>query len=467
MKLQQKIYFVIFLLMNLFISCKSKDIDVNKIRHNQWDTLNIPDKFNTGADESVIFSKHTSSGYISENFNLVIRTDTKTPYYNLSYSASKNLPDRVTITNYDFSDMNFITTRMSEYSNHKIITFNNCKFKGFRNDAVSKNSSGKAYFVFNHCSFSGNVSSSYIVLNDCKIGGFTTDAMNPLREFFVKNLYVYDLMHDGNNNGTHLDGLQIFGDQRSRNNVVDGKWISKVETGYIDFDNVRFEIPSIYYEGNTSSVNACVMFALEYSDVNSVSFNNLYVNGGGKWYPLYMTNGKNNEKSKNRTGWSHKFVRMTNVYVSNNYGTIFYPDKIKDGFIANVNHHNKLFVTSVWKDAQEKVHLIVSNDTKDDVKLIVKSDTGTYEYLIPHCPSNWALNGEKNGASGRVDTKSEEPLKDSKGIPYQNYRWKDMPFDIEKILPDSPTFIVCYQNDEQIRYVSLDGNQHYFTEIKD
>lgn len=35
-----------------------------------------------------------------------------------------------------------------------------------------------------------------------------------------------------------------------------------------------------------AGVNACVMFQLEFSDVDNVSFENLYVNGGGKWFPI-------------------------------------------------------------------------------------------------------------------------------------------------------------------------------------
>ena len=92
--------------------------------------------------------------------------------------------------------------------------------------------------------------------------------MNPLREFHAKNLYVYDLAHGPLSGELHLDGIQIYGDQRSRKNEVNGKWISQVETGEIHFDNVRFEIPSINFGAeNKAYVNACVMFQLEFSDV--------------------------------------------------------------------------------------------------------------------------------------------------------------------------------------------------------
>jgi len=247
---------------------------------------------------------------------------------------------------------------------------------------------GKVYFVFNNCSFGGNVSSSYITLNNCKIGGFTSDAMNPLREFYAKNLYVYDLAHEALAGELHLDGIQIYGDQRSRRNEVNGKWISQVETGEIHFDNVRFEIPSVNFGAeNKAYVNACVMFQLEFSDVDNVSFRNLYVNGGGKWFPLYLDYGKNNERSKNGVSWSHKNLVMKNAMVSNNFGTIFYPQLLSDAKIENVDHHNYLFVTSVWKDENGDAHFLVTNDTNSDKTLTVKTDRGIFEYEIPHCPA--------------------------------------------------------------------------------
>ena len=273
----------IFLLTSLFLftACKFTEPDNDKIYENHWDELNIPDKYNTGANESTAFKQLKATGEIADGVTILVRTDTKTPFYCLS-SYKTSLPDNLTIKDYDFSDYDFSTSGADRFESTKFINFENCKFKGFRNDAVGPDSH-RISFTFEHCSFSGGVNSSYITLKNCKIGGFTSDAMNPLTEFNAENLYVYDLSHEGNQNGTHIDGIQIYGDQRSRNNIDGDKWISKVETGYIKFQNVRFEIPSIYYDGNTSYVNACVMFQLEFSDVDNVSFTDLYVNGGGKW----------------------------------------------------------------------------------------------------------------------------------------------------------------------------------------
>lgn len=453
-----KILFILLIL--LLSSCKFTINDTDKIRKNIWDIQIIPDKKNCGADESVLTEKITGDFEISPGVIVTLRTD-QNQFCLSSYKAQK-LPDKVIVKNKDFSAYNFVTLAADRYNNPKKIIFENCRFKGFSNQAVSPNAKGKIYFEFNHCSFCGNVGNSYITLNNCKIGGFTSDAMNPLREFYAKNLYVYDLCHDAKNSELHLDGIQIYGDQRSRNNEINGKWISNVETGEIHFENVRFEIPSINHGiQNKAYVNACVMFQLEFSDVDNVSFKNLYVNGGGKWFPLYMDYGKNNEKSKNGISWSHKNLSMQNVLVSNNFGTIFYPKLLSDAEIKNVKHHSRLFVSSVWKDNTETAHFLVTNDTNTDQILTVKSNSGTFNFEIPHCPSNWALGGE-------IDSKNNpnESLTDKNGKPYSQYSFHDLPFDLEFTVPGTPTFLIFYQGKEKIRYASLDGKTHFYSEIK-
>lgn len=375
------LFSTVFLFVSSLISCHifdEDDDDPDRIRRNSWDYRNIPDSRNCGADESADFTVANGNTEIAPGVTVTFRPDKD--QFNFSYYKIRELPDRTAVRNFDFSSHDFVTLGMDRYNGRKTVVFENCRFKAFRNDAVSPDSAGKVYFVFNNCSFTGNVSSSYITLNNCKIGGFTSDAMNPLREFHAKNLYVYDLAHGPLSGELHLDGIQIYGDQRSRKNEVNGKWISKVETGEIHFDNVRFEIPSINFGAeNKAYVNACVMFQLEFSDVDNVSFKNLYVNGGGLWFPLYLDYGKNNERSKNGVSWSHKNLVMQNVLVSNNFGTIFYPQLLSDAKIENVDHHGYLFVTSVWKDEHGDAHFLVTNDTNSDKTLTVKTDRGIFQ----------------------------------------------------------------------------------------
>lgn len=174
-----------------------------------------------------------------------------------------------------------------------------------------------------------------------------------------------------------------------------------------------------------------------------------------------MDYGKNNEKSKNGISWSHKNLSMQNVLVSNNFGTIFYPKLLSDAEIKNVKHHSRLFVSSVWKDNTETAHFLVTNDTNTDQILTVKSNSGTFNFEIPHCPSNWALGGE-------IDSKNNpnESLTDKNGKPYSQYSFHDLPFDLEFTVPGTPTFLIFYQGKEKIRYASLDGKTHFYSEIK-
>lgn len=450
----------------LLVSCKA--VDPNLIKYNQWDYRVMPDKYNTGAveiikDRKSNLQKFEASGYIVPDVYLTLRTDTNPYHYNLtSYGPNqKGLPDQVIIRDFDFSDYNFVIAGADRYSKNKHIIFENCKFKGFRNDPVNSNSK-RVYITFNNCSFGGNVSSAYITLNNCKIGGFISDATNPVREYYANNVYIYDLVHETDKGDLHIDGVQIFGDSRTRNfdNPV---WVSLVETGEIHFDNVRFEIPSIHFDNmpKGTAVNACIMFQLEFSDVDNVSFENIYANGGGKWFPLYADNGKNNGYSKDQR-WSHKNFLMSNIKVSDNFGTIFYPDIIKDGQFKKIDHYSYLYVSSVWKDESGKVHVITTNDTKSKKTLTVKTDKGIGTIEIPHCPSNWALGGEIN-----VKVETDEGLTDENGRAYTTYRWNDMPFDLDVVIPGNPDFVLCYDGEEQIRYVSLDNQDHFYTDINE
>lgn len=398
----------------------------------------IPDKYNTGTRPGTVFSTITEEGAINDVY-IKVRTDDNNSNNNVyiitSYvpKTAPYFPNEVTIENYDFSDRNFKVYNPERFDCEKTITFRNCKFAGFAN--CGPYDENKLSFIFDHCEFGGSVNEVNITLNWCRIGGFPTDAMNPLKNFIVTNCYICDLVPYGNNKGTHVDGFQIYG----RKDTVGGN---------ILFNNVRFEIPSIHFEDNTSAVNACVMFQLEFGDVNNCYFKNLICNGGGKWFPLYLSMGKTNKDTNNF--FNQKNINLINVDVSNNFGTIFYTGSYnKDANVKNTNHLDKLYVSSVWKDSQNITHVICTNDTSIDKILTVHTDKGDYEFEIPHCPSNWALGGE-------IDKKvnPNEALEDKNGIPYTNYRFKDMPFDIDCTISENINSVICFDGETQIRKVT-------------
>lgn len=421
---------IIYMILSvfLFISCNiSDDSDSNK----NFIYQKIPDKYNCGADENISFKKINNDSSIN---NVYIKIDTRSgkDYVITSYlpAGAPSLPKASVIENYDFSDGNFRILNPDRYDEEKTVTFINCKFKSFKNCGPYDNN--KLSFNFEHCSFFGGVNEINISMNWCKIGHFASDAMNPLKNFTAKNCFIYDLMCEGNTNGTHIDGFQIYGRGDTKG-------------GNILIDNVRFEIPSIYYEGNTSAVNACVMYQLEYGDVSNCTFSNLICNGGDRWYPIYL------KKTKCKTDGKYYLqgqefpennIVLKNVKVSNNFGTIFYPTEHYDkAIIENVEHLDSLYVSSIFLE-DGKTHIICSNDTCYDKELVIVTNKKKYIFDMPHCPSNWALLGKTGNKAV-----PNESLKDKNGREYISYRYEDLPFDVDFVIEELPDYIKCYDGD--------------------
>ncbi|MCQ2976061.1 MAG: hypothetical protein MJ211_14765 [Bacteroidales bacterium] len=421
------------ILSTAFTTSCSKDKDENSpepsfINGKNFLYAGIPDKYNTGCDEQTSFYKLENDGLANQVFIKLRRDDNNklTEYIITSYSDNlDNLPNETTIENYDFSDANMTIISPDRYSSNKKIIFKNCKFKAFGNRKPYDDNKVSVYFE--NCTFNGGVNEVNISLNRCKIGGFIGDAMNPLKNFECKNSYICDLLPSANVSGTHIDGFQIYGREG-------------IKGGNIKFDNVRFEIPSIHYDGYSDCVNACVMFQLEFGDVDNCTFQNLICNGGGKWFPIYLSRGKPADKH------SQKNLVLKNVKVSDNFGTIFYSGSYdENAIVTNVEHFSQLYISSVIIDNENKTHIICTNDTHLDKTLIIKTDDDEYSFEIPHCPSNWALNGE---IDGKVNP--NESLSDIKGKKYTKYRFSDMPFDIDCVIDKPCSSIICYDGGDEI-----------------
>lgn len=391
----------------------------------------IPDKYNSGCDEATSFNRLSESGLAGELFINVGNDDKKGKSYTItSYSSNlTDLPKEVIVRDYDFSDADMNVVRPERYDKNIKINFVNCKFKGFYNGGPYNDN--KLSFTFDYCTFAGGVKEINIALNHCKIGGFIGDAMNPLKNFTCLNTYVSDLLPEANVTGTHIDGAQTYGREG-------------VEGGNIKFDNVRFEFPSFHFDGYKDECNACIMFQLEFGDANNCSYTNLYCNGGGKWYPLYLTNGKGG------TSFSQKNLVMKNVKVSDNFGTIFYPTTYdQNAKVENVDHFSDLYISSVFA-ADGKLHIICSNDSHLDKTLIIKTESKEYTFEMPHCPSNFALNGE---IDGKVNP--NESLTDKNGKKYTEYRFKDMPFDIDCQIDITSGNIMCFDGEKMVLEVKV------------
>ncbi len=115
-----------------------------------------------------------------------------------------------------------------------------------------------------------------------------------------------------------------------------------------------------------------------------------------------------------------------------------------------MEHCSEIYVSSVFVGGDGKLHVICSNDSHIDHTLTIKTDKGEYEFAIPHCPSNWALNGIID-----ANTNPDEPLKDLSGRPYTQYRYSDMPFDIDCVVDMPAKYVNCISGGKEIVNVEL------------
>lgn len=413
----------------------SKTILIPSDKELDRDVRIIPDKYNTGVKAGTVLTpfyqdrnSHNINGVNILHRRIVNKNGEVYFEFQIIGKENLNLPSETIIENYDFSALKFTFQPGNVYNENKTIIFRNCKFKNILNSGDNN----PFYLVFENCTFVGNVSETNIYMDHCYLGQHLSDAGNPLKNYIVKDCYVSDLVVDPLTNGeVHIDGFQSFG----RKGIVGGPVL---------LDNVRFEIPAIHYENTNAGVNSSVMLQLQYGSIHHVYYMNLICNGGGKNFPIFL---------KDFPQYPACDVHMINVSVSNNYGTIFYPIDYHTGAdVKNVEHNETLYVSSVWKDS-EGVHIICSNDTNIDKTLVVKTDKGDFTFDIPHCPSDFALSGDNS----KNHNNPNEVMSDKDGRPYKEYRFEDMPFDLDCKIPVSSnvTSIECYDGETRIRKVEF------------
>lgn len=288
------------------------------------------------------------------------------------------------------------------------IIFKNCKFSGDSTYNVMLGGNFEASgieIVFENCEFTNATSAaiqpgSRIKLINCKIHDMASDGGKVFDYGSYENCYFYNI---GYAEGAHADGIQVT----SVNH--DFKII-----------NCRFDMP--YYDKFVP--NAAIFFCIEedsYSSVikDCVMTGGNYTFGYGRKYPdaTPVAVLENNTVENIIVGCSHQYGKL------NDNSTSFDYSEVKDA--------DKLFVSSVYKE-DEKIKLLVTNYTNYERTLRVVTNNGEASYTIPACPLY------------------------ADGLLYTSF--SEFPFDIEYIIGEDIDYIICYDGDEQIRFVDFSGN---------
>ncbi|WP_066716510.1 hypothetical protein [Clostridium sp. Marseille-P299] len=416
--MKNEIFILIIIGIVLFLyppnSSKKNDTSASKMLITQGtnDISIIPDKFNTGIDESI-------SLYIITEFTTyqnIVYTDNGISIVLDLFYRNKDLGEFTIIENIDFSEKPFAIYNDDKVTTKKTIIFRNCKFSKMSTNPKVTN----VTYQFKNCTFT-NFNGSNATFNKCYFGGTSADGINPYKNVTVKNSYIADLAHIQYDKVVHSDGVQIYG-------------YKDMDATDIHFKNCRFEIPIIPFINSSSAINACLFVGLEYSNANNISFTDCIINGGGFTIsviakPPFKVS---NIVFKNlKLGAAKKFKNI-------------YPNSKKLATFKNVQEISKLYVSSVWRE-NGTIHLSVTNDTSVEKKLIVITKHGSYEFLVPAC------------------------YKSSKLTTDDKLTFQDYPFDIEYIVMSSD-WVVCYDtsitSENQIRFVNWGTKPVYITKPK-
>ena len=379
------------------------------------DKVVIPDSRNTGPTIQRLkpFPESGLIGTISPEeeaagkkpLYLGVGKDPNKSFYNINGYSNSKCASTVVIEGYTFDDAKLYTTNDYKFPQEVTIIFKNCRFK-----SIQSHPGDKLWFVFQNCQTEGSIGGNNMILENCFLHAKDSDAINPCRNIVVKDCYIADLSRSSNNNGAHLDGVQIFGDRYGG--------ISE----NIFFDNVRFSLPQICYPNSTSYVNAAIATGLEFSEGRNYLFQNIMIDAGGTWFPIYDTGGE--------------AVLFKNIQVANGY-TIYYANyRNPSTKEANVVHGQGLYVTSVWKDSRGHTHfLCTNNNMKEEKSLRVETNAGDYTFKIARQPTPAEL--------------KKDPV-------YKDYRFKDLPYDVEFVIQEDLSFANFYSGDLLLRSVNWD-----------
>lgn len=392
----------------------------------------IPDKYNTGCDKSLINAVVTKEdrSAVADRFDM--RADGVVGFRYMNTKMPANTHIVVENTRFEIPFKTFDT----EWAKENIkFTFNNCEFMQYVSLGwCPQNVSCE----FNNCTMK-SITGGDFTLNKCYLGSkISDDAMQISGNVEIRDTYVADLNQPnttGDYTGAagHVDGIQFRTTTSNSGTPSVG--------GHVHLYNMRFELPQLLIPSGYSNgyVNACIMTEYK-ATIEDFSIENCHMNGGG--YTLYLPVSNTYD------------IEMTvkDVYIgcSMRYGKIYKYGQYYGGAdsenanpkldMDNIVYETKLYVSSVWKE-DGKIHVIVTNDTNYERTLVVRTSDGDKAFVIPKCPSYDDLRAMPDNGGYEI-------------------RFKDLPFDLDKVVESDSNYVVCFDNTEgemeQIRYKAFD-----------
>lgn len=378
------------------------------IEYTEDDINVIPDKYNTGAKGNLIT---VEIGEKVSGIQFVAGSNATVNVLDFAYH-NKDVSGSVIFENIDFSKYPIVVYHENMVDRNIKVTFNNCEFGKV---TLGKGESMISY-EFNNCTIK-TANGSNAVFNKCKFGQSYSDGLVPFQNVKVNDCLFFDMTSEkATGKEVHTDGTQIYG-------------AKGIDVRNVFFKNCRFEIPSIHGEDSSASVNACIMLQMEYSNANGVGFTDCIVNGGG--YTIFA-------RGIGECTLNNVIFDGIKVGCAKTTGAL-YPTISPNVILKNFGETDSLYIASVWKEFG-KTHFSVSNDTNQERKLFIYTDKGSYEYVIPACPTGKQF----------VSAMS----------------YADMPFDIDIVVPEDCEYAVCYDKTlegwtKQIRFANWSNEQVY------
>ena len=374
----------------------------------------IPDKHNTGLSDPESCNITLKSREIySEYQGIHFRQDQEgAMYLDLGHPNHRNLEGELLFENVDFRSTHPLWTGIGNCHKYQgsglVVKYRNCQFSTwYVRDFDTENTPVR--FEFEDCSFE-SVDGCNLIMKRCYVGGGDRDGLNPGKNFYCHDTYISDICHKTPQQGaTHLDGMQSLFCQD------------------LYFHNCRWEVPDINYSVNAGGFSYAVYLEpiRGYTGKN-VILDHCYINGGG-YYSISCTAEAAPEDN----------IRIIEPFIGASYRkSPYYPSFNERGNVVgsiteNPRFHDSLYVSSVWKDSDGKLHFLATNDTYRERTLTVYTDQGIQEFTL----------------------KKTYKFYD---CPIDTLNFSDFPIDVEFTLEaQDPQYAIFYDGDRQIRFVNF------------